>query len=475
MADAGISTWAQGAAQQTAPVRQPNFVFVMTDDQSAKALGFLQHYPFLRTPNMDRLAREGAYFANAFVTTSLCSPSRASIMTGCHAHKHGVVDNSETRDPDSGLPLFPQLLQKNGYKTAFVGKWHMKGTDEPRAGFDYWLSFRGQGTYRDPNLNENGKSFQAQGYMTDILTDYAVNYLQREHEQPYCLFLWHKAVHAPFKPAPRHVDDYAGATFDEPGNFRDDFSGKPAWLRRGYTYGVHAGRWQQSEGKPVPDRIELEQWDRPGRMDQYREYFRTLNAVDDSLGKILETLDETGQADNTVVIFCSDNGFFMGEHRFGDKRLMWEESIRIPLLVRYPKIIDPGSRPGQMVLNLDLAPTILDWAQIDVPKHMDGRSMRPLFARKQPDWRDAFLYEYFQESYAPGFVTAVGVRTDHAKYIHYPCVENDIDELYDLRQDPGEMENLFTEPGSENLLKRMKQHLMRLQKETDWHLVGEDK
>ncbi len=443
---------------------RPNFVFILTDDQAHDAIGLAKRYPFLKTPNMDALAREGAWFENAFVTTSLCSPSRACFMTGCYAHRNKVAINAQD-DPDASIPLVSELLGANGYETAFIGKWHMKKHAQPRRGFDYWLSFEGQGKYIDPHLNENGRSFAEKGYITDILTDYACKWLSRPRSKPFCLFVWHKAVHGPFTPARRHKNLYTDVLLDEPPNFKDDYKGKPKWLRRGRLYGLHKKQWQESEGKVIPETVPLGRWN--PRNEKLSDYFRTLSAVDESIGKIINTLKVSRQLEDTAVIFASDNGFMLGGHRTGiDKRVMWEESIRIPLIVRYPKLVKPGSRIKEMVLNIDVAPTLLDLGGVDIPDSMQGVSFAPLLAGRQIAWRDCFLYEYFQEKdYAPGIVTMQGVRTQRYKYIHYPELEDDIDELYDLANDPLEMNNLFGQQGHRKLLKQMQGRLKKLKKE----------
>lgn len=297
----------------------------MTDDQRLDAVGFMDWFPFLKTPNLDRIAGQGAWFKNAFVTTSLCSPSRACFMTATYAHQNTVRIN-EKNDPAQNLPLLPEILQQNGYETAFIGKWHMERHAEPRRGFDYWLSFKGQGEYFDPVLNENGRQFQAKGYMTDILTEYANDYISRKRDKPFCLFVWHKAVHQPFKPAPRHKGTFEDVTIKEPASFQDDYKNKPRWQRRGVLYGLHKKDWQKSEGKPVPKTVPLEKWNSKSR--KTINYMETILAVDESVGSIYETLRQKGVLDRTSFIFTSDNGYLLGEHQSPiDKRGMWEESM----------------------------------------------------------------------------------------------------------------------------------------------------
>lgn len=462
-AAAALPWWSEAA--DAAPAKRPNFVFILTDDQRYDAMGFMGRPLFLKTPNMDRLAREGAHLTNAFVTTALCSPSRACFLTGAYAHRHGVMTN-ENNDPDPAFQTFPQVLQKAGYETAYVGKWHMERKSEPRPGFDYWLSFMGQGVYFDPKLNENGREFQAQGYMTDILTDHAVRFVEKEREKPFCMVLAHKAVHEPFTPADRHQDAFPDARIPEPANFKDDYSGKPEWQRRLLEHGGgKREKWLANKDKPVPPTLEPGQWN--GREPRRLDYYRALMAVDDSIGRVLDALDRKGVLDDTVVVFAGDNGFFVGEHRKGDKRLAYEESIRIPWLIRYPRMIEPGTRISRMALNIDLAPTFLDLAGAKAPKTMQGRSLKPLFDGKRHPWRESFLYEYFREEWYPGIPLIHAVRTESMKYVTYPDID-DLDELYDLRKDPLEMRNLAQDPAHADEVKKLRAEMEKLKRESGY-------
>ena len=444
---------------------KPNIVFILTDDQAWNLLGRDGRYPFMKTPNIDRIASEGVNFKNAFATISLCSPSRASFMTGCYAHKHGVFINSYC-DPDPEAPFLPAKLQEAGYETAFLGKWHMKNGAEPRKGFDYWLSFNGQGQYTDPLLNENGREFTEKGYMTDILTDYAVRWMKKPREKPFCLFLWHKAVHAPFTPAPRDSAAFADASVPEYENWYDDMEDKPQWLRRGWTYGVHKDKWEGSKGKPVPDKIVPRPWN--PKEPKVVNYLRAMLAVDQSVGTIRSGLEELNILDKTILIFGSDNGYFIGSHQRGDKRLMYEESIRIPLIIRYPKMIEAGSVNSELVLNIDVAPTLIELAGSGIPEKMQGTSLVPLLKKDNSGWRKSFLYEYFQEEYAPGFVTVAGVRNNRYKFIEGPNLPEYINELYDLETDPGEMNNQINSPGHQSIKTDMMKELLKLKTETGY-------
>ncbi len=448
---------------------KPDIVFILTDDQAWNVLSKDGRYHFLQTPNLDQLCKEGLVFENAFVTTSLCSPSRACFMTGCYAHTNGVYINSYS-DPDPAVPFLPQVLQEAGYETAFLGKWHMNRGAEPREGFDYWLSFDGQGKYTDPDLNENGREFIEKGYMTDILTDYAVRWIEKPREKPFCLFLWHKAVHAPFTPAPRDSAAFPDAMIPEYENWYDDMEDKPEWLRRGWYYGVHNKNWKESEGKPVPGKIDPRPWD--PKNPRVMNYLRAMLAVDESYGRIRNTLEKLKSLNNTIIVFGSDNGFFLGAHQRGDKRLMYEESLRIPLIIRYPGMVEEGSRNTEFVLNIDVAPTLVELAGAEVPGEMQGTSLVPLLKNEAVDWRESFLYEYFQEAYAPGFVTIAGVRNKKYKYIESPNLPTDINELYDLEKDPGEMDNLINRPEYQPVKSEMIKEMEKLKAESGYFDPG---
>jgi len=452
----------QGAAEPAFNKSQmpPNFVFILIDDMRWDVMSCAGH-PFVKTPNIDRIAEAGIRFTNAFVTTSLCSPARASFLTGCYARKHGVRINGKM-DLTLKTPTFPQILQTAGYETAFVGKWHMSGDPHPRPGFDYWLSFPLQGEYIDPQLNENGKNFSAKGYMTDILTKYTVDYLKRPKTKPFCICLSHKAMHANFTPAKRHKSLYAPSDLIKPDSWQDTLEGKPRWLREITLRGGRLKKPLPPGG--VPDLIKPGQWEPEDETNQRRlNWYRTLAAVDESVGQVLDTLQANGLAENTFVIFSSDNGFFLGEHRRKDKRLAYEESIRIPLLICGPGVVDRGKVLKQMVLNIDLAPTILELAGTKIPTTVQGSSFSSLLVGKKTKWRQSFLYEYFMEEWLPGIPTMVAVRTHQWKYIHYPEI-NDTDELYNLKDDPHELHNLIDNADARRQLDELKAELDRLTK-----------
>jgi len=447
---------AAGRPAAAAPAARPNIVFILVDDLRWDALGSMGH-PFVKTPNIDRIARQGALFANYFVTTPLCSPSRASILTGRYVHAHGVTGNGNNNELSHKLVTFPRLLHDSGYETAYVGKWHMGTDDMPRPGFDRWVSFRGQGVYVDPEVNIDGKSGRVTGYMTDILNQHALDFVKRARQKPFALYLAHKAVHGPFTPAERHQDWYANDPIARRPNCNDTLEGRPALTRE---VPAEAARKQAAKKQAAKKQQAVSSGEQ-----LIRNQLRALMAVEDGVGMIFKALEETGQLDNTMLVFTSDNGYFWGEHKLGDKRWSYEESIRDPLLVRYPKLIKAGTRIEQDALNIDLAPTFLELGGVRPPKQMQGRSLLPLLKGGAADWRRSFLTEYFAEEQNPRTPTWQGVRTPRWKFTHYPELQG-MDELYDLQADPYEMKNLINDPAAAQALSQMKDELQRLLKES---------
>jgi len=463
--------------QNVSNSKPPNFLFVLVDDQPFDAVGFSGRYPFLKTPNIDRLKNEGANVENFFVTQSICSPSRASFLTGTYPHIHGVNQNNRHVDPkwDEFAP-YSIHLQASGYQTAHVGKIHMahlKGEDHIRPGFDYWFSFIGQGKYFDPKVNENGNEYQENGYMTDILTDKAVSWLKekRDPSKPFSLNLWHKAVHQPHLPAPRHTSLYVDKELPTPpyDTHKETFKGKPMWQRK-KTFGFD---WKKN--LPIPEELPEMEW--PINYDKSMDLLRCLAAIDESLGAVLATLEEMGELDNTVIIYSSDNGYFMGEHTFLDKRLAYENSMPVPMLIRYPKLIKKNTKIKEQCLNIDLAPTILDLAGLEIPLYMQGESMVNLLkGKKENNWRKSFLFEYYLDTYWPfAGPNQTAVRTEKYKLVD-SFLKNDIDELYDLKLDPGEMHNLINDPNYDAVEKELRLQATILKKQykynpkRDWWL-----
>ncbi|CDO38335.1 sulfatase [Novosphingobium sp. KN65.2] len=429
--------------------QQMNMIFVLVDDLRFDAMGFLT--PGLQTPNIDYLARNGTYFPNAVVTSSLCSPSRATILTGETARNHGVIDNSNSSE--KGLTFFPSYLQQAGYQTAFFGKWHMgDATDAPRPGFDRWVSFAGQGTYwpterlspaevaagKRQQLNVDGTHVNRTGYITDELTDYALDWLKqgRDRSRPFFLYLSHKAVHSDPEPPLRYKDQYADLKVTLPAsaaNTPENNAGKPVWVRN------QRNSWHGIDFPYHTDR----------KMTDYlRDYYATLSPVDESLGKILHYLRDYGLERNTMVVFYSDNGFMVGDHGLIDKRNAYEPSVRVPLLVYAPGTIPAGAVNQALVRNLDLAPTFLEAAGVAKPAQMEGSSFLSLAEGKTAakDWNPGdFVYEYYWDVSFPQTPTTFAIERDGMKYIQYHGIW-DIEELYDVRHDPEEMHNLIDDP-----------------------------
>ena len=448
------------------PRRRPNIVFVLVDDMRWDEIRAAGH-PFIDTPNMDRLAREGARFLNAFATTPLCSPSRACFLTGQYAHTNGIIDN--TARSSHQLPTFPSELQRAGYRTGFFGKWHMGNDDTPRPGFNHWVAMPGQGEAIDPHLNVDGTRLVARGYVTDVLTDYVERFISQPGDQPFLVYLAHKAVHpnvvqrddgavvplegqpGGFVAAERHRGRYAGLVMPRRPNAFKPPDGKPALLRQ-IDKLPPLGRETATKDEEIRGRVEM------------------LLAVDESLGRLLAVLEKTGALDNTVVVFTSDHGYFYGEHGLSEeRRLAYEEAIRIPLLVRYPPRVRAGTTPDQMVLSVDVAPTLIDLAGLPPSGAMQGHSLTSIFDGKASDWRSSFLIEYFSDTVFPRIQNMgyVAVRTEHHKLIHYRELEN-MDELYDLDADPYEERNVIADPGARPLLGRMSSELQSLLAETGY-------
>lgn len=430
------------AEATTAPSAAPrqNVIFILVDDLRFDAMGFLQ--PALHTPNIDRMAREGSYFPNVVVTSSLCSPSRATILTGMTTRNHGIVDNNDSSE--AGLTYFTSYLQQAGYQTGFFGKWHMgQDSDAPRPGFDRWVSFSGQGSYWPAVngatvLNIDGQHVPQAGYITDELTNYALDWLehQRRPDQPFFLYLSHKAVHSDPLPAPRHAGQYSNVSFELPASAvpsTEASANKPMWVynQRNTWHGIDF-----FYNADVP-------------MEEYlRYYYGTLSAVDDSVGRILAYLEANDLARNTLVIFTSDNGYQIGEHGLIDKRTAYEPSVRVPFVAWGPGVIPAGSTNPGLIRNLDLAPTFLDIAGLPMPDHFEGQSAWDLLTGTVPatDWHAPdFIYEYYWEYNFPMTPTTFAIRRGSLKYIQYYGVY-DTDELYDLSADPDELRNLVDDP-----------------------------
>lgn len=446
------------AAAQAA--QRPNLLVILTDDQRWDAIGKVQQalgkdalFPWFKTPNIDRLADEGVRFSNAFVTTSLCSPSRASFLSGRHARAHRVLNNF-TEYPND-LPGYPRRLKEAGYETAYIGKWHMgEDNDEQRPGFDFWMSHRGQGNYFDNEFNVNGTRRRFPGYYTATVTDAAVEWLGKAHDRPWLLVLGQKAPHGgPIQPEPRFEHAFDASPVRKPLNYDNHSAsdGKPAWL------GESLPTWHGNRG-PL---YGLKEHDR-----FVRAYLATLLSVDESVGRVYQALRDSGQLDRTLIVFTSDNGFVLGEHGRVDKRTAYEDSIRIPLVIRHPDRRQAGTVVSNLVLSLDLAPTLIEYGGARPLRGIQGRSLKPLLEGRRPRWRDSFLYEYNYEEQFPYTPNVRAVRTAEWKLIRYPHGDGSPDrftaELYHLPSDPQEMVNRISDPAAARERRQLERELDRL-------------
>lgn len=448
--------------------QRPNVLVVLTDDQRADAIG-LGGSKYLKTPNIDRLGKEGVYFRNMFCTTSLCSPSRASILSGLYAHTHGVTNNF-TEYP-TGFKSFPMVLQAAGYDTAYIGKWHMgEENDEPRPGFNWFVTHKGQGKYFDTEFNINGQRREVmKGYYTHVVTDMAEQWLRRSRDgKPWLLMVGHKAPHSFYFPEPKyeHLFDGVRVPYPETAFMLDD---KPDWIRqRLYTWhGIYGPLFEWR--KKFPD-------DRPEAVKDFENmthaYWGTIVSVDDSVGRLYELLRQRGELENTVFVFLGDNGILNGEHGMVDKRTMHEPSIRIPLVVRYPGLV-PAGRPQvvqEQVLTVDVAPSILELCGAAPAEKIHGRSWVKLVQDGDPAWRKSWFYHYNYEQQFPYTPNVRGVRTESWKYVHYPHGDGGPDrhmaELYNIEFDPEERHNLIGNPKYAGVVKELQAELARLMQQT---------
>jgi arylsulfatase A-like enzyme len=478
---------------------RPNIIFIMADDHATQALSCYGSR-FIQSKNIDELAAEGMLFNRAFVTNSLCAPSRAVILTGKHSHLNGVPDNHARFD--SSQVTFPKILQKSGYQTAMIGKWHLKS--QP-TGFDYWNVLPGQGDYYNPRFINNGSDTTYHGYVTDIVTDLSLEWLtNRRKGEPFLLMVHHKAPHRNWMPDFKHLNVYDDVEFPMPASFHDDYSGREHLHEQKLTVAHHmdmvydlkipcdscpldeVNRWARDEYRKqlkAMDPGQVSAWEKGYKQEIHhyetssfkgdelidwkyqrylQDYLRCILSVDENVGRIMDYLDQHGLAENTVVVYTSDQGFFLGEHGLFDKRYIYEESLRTPLVIRYPEGIEPGLICHELVQNLDIAPTILEMAGADVPAEMQGRSLQALFTSPvDGNWRDAVYYQFYESGW--GVPQHCGIRTKTHKLIHF-LSEPENWELYDLENDPHEMVNLYDEPASEGLIRDLKNDLKELQK-----------
>jgi len=455
-------------------MKKPNFIVILVDDLRYDEFGAGGH-PYMKTPHIDRLAHEGALFERAFHTTPICSPNRASIMTGQYASRHGVIDNVARDAMSHRLPNYHLELQKLGYETAHIGKWHMGNDGMPRPGYHRWVSYDGHGRIVNPRLNHDGKYVEHQGYITDIMNALAVELVQQKHAKPWSLFFAHKAVHPDahqaadgtldmgkfggYIAAERHRGLYQDAVFPKKPNmlsYAEIVKQKPAWRE---TFEMRSTERARTLLASI----------HAGTQEEIRERARMMASVDEGVGMILEALARSGQLEDTAIVFLGDNGYFFGEHGLGpERRFAYEEGIRSPFIFRYARKIKPGTRFRDLVICQDIAPTLIELAGGKPGPQVQGCSLLPLFSKnkKARSWRKSFLVEYWAEQALPWLVgmTYKAVRTERYKYIHWVNRgrAGELDELYDLDQDPFELRNLYASRAHAPLREKLKRELKRL-------------
>lgn len=525
MAVAAVTGCAGRAPVKSGPAQRPNIILIMTDDHTRQAMGC--YGGVVETPNLDRIAAEGLRMDDCFVANAISGPSRACILTGKYSHMNGFTDNSRTFDGNQ--QTFPKLLQEAGYQTAMIGKWHLNSDPQ---GFDYWSILNGQGDYYSPEFIENGESRIEPGYVTDIITDKAISFIEhRDTTKPFAMLCYHKAPHRNWMPAQRHLGRYDDYVFPEPENLLDDYAGRgsaaseqemmisrhmwPEWdlkvmtpeelskeygnmdtgpdanvddVRRANDHTSGRQRFREVVGKMTPE--ERERWNRAyaprireyyamkdtaseatmtrWKYQQYmRDYCSVILGVDENVGRLMDCLEKTGQKDNTIIIYTSDQGFFLGEHGWFDKRFMYEECQGTPLLIRFPRSIKAGTVSKALAMNIDYAPTILDYAGVEIPKDIQGRSLRPVLDNggdAPRNWRKAVYYHYYEFPSWHSVKRHYGIRTNRYKLIHF---YNDVDEweLYDLEKDPHEMRSVYDDEEYSHVRAKLHKELEKMQKE----------
>ena len=454
---------------------RPNILFIMTDDHASHAMSCYGSR-INETPNLDRIAEGGMRFNNCFCTNSICAPSRAVILTGTYNHINGVT--TLRTNLDGRQVTFPKLLQAAGYQTAMVGKWHLGhgGHNDP-TGFDYWNVLPGQGAYHNPMMYDMGKEVHYEGYTTDIITDLALDWLKdRDKNRPFMLMYHHKAPHRPWEPDDKHADLYEDIDIPEPETLWDDYSNRATAASQAEMR-VNRDLNPRDLKQPVPEGLSPEE-DMRWKYQRYiKDYLRCVASVDDNVGRVLDYLDEENLTDNTIVVYTSDQGFYLGDHGWYDKRFMYEESLRMPFLIRYPKEIKAGSVCDDMILNVDFASTFLDYAGINIPSHFQGHSMRPLLNGDRPAyWRASMYYRYWMHLNGHNIYAHYGVRTHRHKLIYYyadGCGQEGASddarepewELFDLDKDPYELNSVYHNPEYAEIVAELKDELHRLQDE----------
>jgi arylsulfatase A-like enzyme len=472
---------------RAAEAKQPNILFIFSDDHAWQAISAYQEARrLLDTPNFDRLAREGMRFNRCLVPNSICGPSRATILTGKYSHLNGFYNNSNSRF-DGSQVTFPKLLQTAGYQTALFGKWHL--ISDP-TGFDHWHILPGQGVYYNPPMIDNGKQVKHEGYTTDIITDLTLDWLKnRDASKPFVVMCQHKAPHREWSPPIRHLGHDGDRKYAEPETLFDDYSGRglaerdqDMTLEKTITKldvklvtpgGLNAEQLAAWNAYYEPRNKKFQEANLSGqdlvrwRYQRYmHDYLGCVKAVDDSVGRLLAYLDESGLAENTLVVYASDQGFYLGEHGWFDKRWIFEESLRTPLLVRWPGVTKPGSVCDAIVSNVDFAETFLDAAGLPIPADMQGKSLKPLLAGQQPaDWRKSFYYHYYEYPTPHHVRPHYGVVTDRHKLVHFYAPDTDYWELFDLQTDPHEMKSVYDDASYADVRSQLTAEVARLRKE----------
>ncbi|MCK3685595.1 sulfatase [Maribellus sp. YY47] len=496
------------SAPKEAKPERPNIIFIMTDDHSYQTLSTYDDR-FIQTPGLDRIANEGVTFTNSFVANSICAPSRAVMLTGKHSHANGQRDNADTFD--GSQQTFPKLLQQAGYQTALIGKWHLKSNP---TGFDYWNILPGQGSYYNPDFIDSTGQKRYDGYVTDVITDFSTDWLdKRDKDKPFCMLVHHKAVHRVWMPPTKYLNEFKDQQFPLPDNFYDDYEGRIAAAsqemsiikdmdvvydlkmldkegdvkspyRTYYEEGAYARMNEEQRAawdavyNPIIEDFkarklsgkELAEW----KYNRYmQDYLACVKSLDDNVGRLLKYLDDNGLAENTLVVYTSDQGFYMGEHGWFDKRFMYEESFRTPLLMRFPAAWNAHGKVDQLVQNIDYASTFLELAGVPVPEDIQGESLVALAEGKATDWRDALYYHFYEYPAEHAVKRHYGIRTDRYKLIHF---YNDIDawELYDLQNDPSEMNNLYGQSEYQELINELKAKLIQLQEQYQDPIINQE-
>ena len=460
---------------------RPNILFIMSDDHAAHAMGCYGS-AINRTPSLDRIAAGGMRFDNCFCTNSICTPSRATILAGTYSHVNGVKTLRSRMD--NNILTFPKLLRESGYQTALFGKWHLgEGPDHCPTGFDDWAVLPGQGFYHNPKFifkgPDGGSGRTVRGYVTDIITDMCLEWLDRcDRKRPFCLLCHHKAPHRPWYPDEKHARLYLDGDIPEPATLCDDYAGRASAVREArMRVGLHMETFDVKCEIPDLPEMELRRW---AYQRYIKDYLRVIASVDDNVGRLLDRLDAEGVGENTVVIYTSDQGFFLGDHGWYDKRFMYEESLRMPFILRYPRKVKPGTINADMVSNVDFAPLFLDLAGLPPQSSFQGRSFLPLLqGRTPPDWPRSLYYRYWMHKDSSHNVYAhYGIRTKSHKLIYYYADGLGLPgnssescppewELFDLAHDPREMNNVYGNPAYARITAELKDELKRMQIQID--------